>query len=102
MYQIDDPSKFEITRITLSDVVVTPRSRGVKLALKQRCIDFGLWMLHGEYFAMGDTLRKNSRRRRALFVNKIFHKPRLSNTCEQFADLRTGRTLLYLFYDREG
>lgn len=58
-YQIDDPSKFEIMRITLSDVVVTPRSRGVKLALKQRCIDFGLWMLHGEYFAMGDRPRKN-------------------------------------------
>lgn len=41
-YQIDDPSKFEITRITLSDIVVTPRSRGVKLTLEQRCIDFGL------------------------------------------------------------
>lgn len=37
---------------TASAVVVTPRSRGVKLASEQRCIDFGLWMLREYYFAM--------------------------------------------------
>lgn len=53
--QIDDPSKLEFMGITLSVVVVTAaRSRRVKLALKQRSIDFGLWMLHGGYFVMGD------------------------------------------------